>query len=109
MRATRVPRPDRTHFGRSDPWSATREARCGSRGVAGNTSGPRKDRPRLQEASPSAMLAATERRPGEPSMEQNRRTFLRAIGTTTAALAVGAHKSLLAEPPSARKLDRIGI
>jgi sugar phosphate isomerase/epimerase len=42
-------------------------------------------------------------------MEQNRRTFLRAIGTTTAALAAGAHKSLLAEPPSARKLDRIGI
>jgi sugar phosphate isomerase/epimerase len=42
-------------------------------------------------------------------MEQNRRAFLRAIGATTAALATGAHKSLLAETVAARKLDRIGI
>ena len=43
-------------------------------------------------------------------MEQNRRSFLRALGAGTAALAAGwANKSLLAEPVGTKKLGRIGI
>src|SRR5579885_2196028 len=44
------------------------------------------------------------------SMDQNRRTFLHALGITTAALAAGCKpKSLLGGVSGERKLDRIGI